>query len=198
MHIQRLNHPAGMATVVTRGLVLLAILILPGGCAFTSLFKQDLVLSQIEMTDRLAARFPIERNIADLLRVKLSRPRVSISPTDTANSELRLAVGVDLEVNLPLSSKTLFGQMTLSGMPRYDEAAGAIFLQNARVEQVRVDNMPNALSAALAKSASQLAGEHFAEKAIYTLNKTERMRSGQSIRVARIELRPNQLVVVLK
>ena len=198
MHIQRLNGPVGLANFVTRALVLLAILILPGGCALTSMFKPDLILSHLELTDRLAARFPIERNIADLLRVKLTRPRVSISPTYTANAELRLAIGVDLEVNLPLTAKTLFGQMALSGTPRYDEPTGAIFLQNAKVEQVRVDNMPNALSAALAKSASQLAGEHFAEKAIYTLNKTERLRSGQPIRVARIELRPNQLVVVMK
>ena len=181
-----------------RRLAMLFVLILLGGCALTSIFKRELILNNLEMTDRLAARFPIERNIADLLRVKLTRPRVSILPTDMPNSELRLAVGVDLEVRLPLTAKTLFGQMTLSGTPRYDEPTGAIFLQNAKVEQVRVDNMPNALSAALAKSASQLAGEHFAEKAIYTLNKTERLRFGQSIRVERIELRPNQLVVVMK
>ena len=198
MHIQRISRPARMVIFVKRSLALLSMLILLGGCAFTSIFKQDLILSHLEMTDRLAARFPIERNIADLLRVKLTRPRVSILPTGTTKPELRLAVGIDLEVNLPLTAKTHFGQMTLSGMPRYDESTRAIFLQNAKVEQVRVDNMPNALSAALAKSATQLAGEHFGERAIYTLNKTEFMRFGQPIRVERIELRPNQLVVVLK
>lgn len=168
-----------------------------GGCAIAPLFTREISFTQQEMTERLAKRFPVERNIADLLQVKLTRPRVTIASA-AANAAPQLAVGVDLEVKLPLTGKMLFGQMALSGVPRYDATARAIFLAEAKVDRVRVDNMPDALAAALARAATQFAGEYFAEKPIYALDANEIKRMGQFFQAERITMRADKLVLVLK
>jgi hypothetical protein len=167
------------------------------GCALTPFFTREVSYTQQELTDRLAKRFPVERNIADLVKVNLTRPRVSFLTAD-ANVPNRLAVAVDLDVKLPLTNKSLWGQMTLSGVPHYDPATRGIFLKDAKLDRVRVDNMPDALSASLAKTASQIAKEYFEDKAIYAFDAADMKRLGQTITPTRIDLRANELVLVLK
>ncbi len=179
-------------------LALVAITWLLGGCALASFFTDEVAFTPVEMTEKLARRFPIERNIADLLKVKLTRPRVSFLEADSAVAPRRLAVGVDLDVKLPLTSRTLFGQMTLSGVPRYDITTRAIFLQDAKLDRVRVDNMPDALSAALVKAASRIAKEFFEETPIYSFDSNDFKRLGKTVILERIDLRENQMVLVLK
>jgi len=181
------------------------------GCAVMPFVTREIVFTTDELTLRLEKRFPVERNIAELVKVSLTRPRVTVietaieataagraSQTSQANLARRLNVAVDVDVRLPLSSKSLWGQMSLSGLPRYDAATRGIFLSDAKLERVRVDNMPDALSAALAKTAAQLAKEYFEDKAIYTFEAKDVQRLGQTLQPERIDLRANQLVLILK
>ena len=171
------------------------------GCAVMPFVTREIVFTTDELTLRLAKRFPVERNIADLVKVTLTRPRVTvtetIAPSQTSQPR-RLNVAVDVDVKLALTSKTLWGKMVLSGLPRYDASTRGIFLTDAKLERVRVDNMPDALSAALAKTAAQLAKEYFEDKAIYTFEAKDVQRLGQTLQPERIDLRANQLVLILK
>ncbi len=169
------------------------------GCAGMPFINREVTFTTEELTNRLVKRFPVERNIADLVKVTLTRPRVTVTEIpSTSNQARRLSVAVDVEVKLPLSSKSLWGQMALSGLPRYDVATRGIFLSDAKLDRVRVDNMPDALAAALAKTASQLAKEYFEDKAIYDFEAKDIERLGQTLAPEKIELRANQLVLVLK
>lgn len=171
------------------------------GCAAMPFITREVSYTPQQLTERLTKRFPVERNIADLVKVNLTRPRVSFTEPLAENGitpARRLAVAVDLDVRLPLSSKSLFGQMTLSGLPRYDAATRGIYLKDAKLDRVRVENMPDALSAALAKTASQIAKEYFEDKPIYTFDANDMKRLGQTITPERIDLRTNALVLVLK
>jgi hypothetical protein len=179
------------------------ILLLLVGCAVMPFITREMVFTTDELTIRLARRFPVERNIADLIKVTLTRPRITVTETPAASKQpssqmRRLNVAVDVDVKLPLTSKTLWGQMSLTGLPRYDAATRGIFLSDAKLERVRVDNMPDALSAALAKTASQLAKEYFEDKAIYTFEAKDIERLGKTLMPERIDLRANQLVLILK
>jgi hypothetical protein len=182
----------------------LAVSVFIVGCAALPLLTREVAYTPQELTERLAKRFPVERNIADLVKVNLTRPRVTFtepiadSATSNAIAARRLAIAVDLDVRLPLSSKSLFGQMTLSGLPRYDATTRGIYLKDAKLDRVRVDNMPDALSAALAKTASQIAKEYFEDKAIYNFDANDMKRLGQTITPERIDLRANAMVLVLK
>lgn len=179
------------------------VLLILAGCAVMPFVTREMVFTTDELTIRLARRFPVERNVADLVKVTLTRPRITVIDmpavgNQPSNQPRRLNVAVDVDVKLPLTSKTLWGQMSLSGMPRYDAATRGIFLADAKLERVRVDNMPDALSAALAKTASQLAKEYFEDKAIYTFEASDIKRLGQTFTPQRIDLRANQLVLILK
>lgn len=175
----------------------MAIAVVDSGCALRPLFTREIVFTQQEMTERLSRRFPIERNIADLVNVKLTRPRLTFPEAGRPGIARRLVVGVDLDVRLPLSSKTLFGQMTLSGIPHYDPATTAIYLHDVRLDRVRVDNMPDALSAALVKTATQIAREHLQDKSIYSFDAADLARIGLPLNPERIELRKDRLVLIL-
>jgi hypothetical protein len=183
------------------------LLLLPAGCALVPLFVHEVSLPYEELTTRLSKRFPMERNIADFLNVTLMRPRVSpivvpaITPATVATAAPRLAVTVDLEVKLPsLLNKTqrsLWGSMTISGIPRFDNLSRSVMLDDAKLDRVRVDNMPDALSAALAKTATQLAKEYLEAKPIYALTaeQIERLGLNSTATVLAFEVQSDRLVI---
>lgn len=149
-------------------------------------FGRQLSVPYTDLNERIAQRFPMERNIADLLTVTLMRPVVTPVLANAARGQeaaaARLSVTVDVQVKLPSllnnSQRSLWGSMTLSGKPRYDSKSKAVMLVEANLDRVRVDNMPDALSALLAKAASQLAREYLDDKPIYTLNPAQVGRLG--------------------
>ncbi len=144
-----------------------------GGCAIFSF--REVSLSYQELGERFSKRFPVERNLAGFLTVNLMRPRVA--PRITNGEASRLAVTVDLEVKLPsmqnATHRTLWGSLTLSGIPSYDPASRSLHVVDAKLDRVRVDNMPDALSDALAKTATQLAKEYFEGKSLYVLSRDQ-------------------------
>lgn len=148
-------------------------------------FGRQLSVPYTDLNERIGKRFPMERNIADLLTVTLMRPRVAPITNSGRGPETqaaRLSVTVDLQVKLPsllnASQRSLWGSMTLSGVPHYDPKSKAVVLVDANLDRVRVDNMPDALSASLAKAASQLAKEYLETKPIYALNAAQVGRLG--------------------
>jgi Protein of unknown function (DUF1439) len=200
--------PALVQPVLFR--LIAAILLLSGavsGCALLPLFSKEANFSYAELNERLTKRFPVEKNVADLLTVKLTRPRLSAvpnsaSPPNTnpdASKTLasRLSISVDLDVKLLLTNKSLWGSMTLSGVPRYDAATRSVFLGEARLDRVRVDNMPDALSAGLASAASKIAKDHFEDKPIYTIRDDDLKKWGTIISPKRIDVRAEGLAFVL-
>ena len=156
------------------------------GCAWIPFFGYQLEVPYNDLNERIARRFPMERNLADLLTVTLMRPRVAPilanSGRGSDTQAARLSVTVDLQVRLPsllnASQRSLWGGMTLSGVPRYDPKSKAVVLVDTSLDRVRVDNMPDALSASLSKAASQLAKEYLEAKPIYTLTAAQADRLG--------------------
>ncbi len=152
-------------------------------------FGYQFSVTHNELNERIGKRFPMEHNIADLLTVTLMRPRVAAALSNAARGSdtatARLSITVDLQVKLPsilnTPQRSLWGSVTLSGVPSYDTKSRSVVLDDANLDRVRVDNMPDALSAALAKTASQLAKEHLDAKPIYTLTATQISRLGLQV-----------------
>ena len=206
----RADHAAdqpGLTTVpsrLTRYIRLCAMVALAsvGGCALLPWTTRDITVSYPDLNARLDQRFPVERNIADLLRVKVLRPSVAAMAGATPSAPLRLTVSMSLDVTMPsllnASQRSLWGSMRLSGLPRFDTRTNSIFLQDARIDQVRVDNMPGALEAALSNAATRLAKETFEEKPLYILTADQVERLGGRAASVSIEVREARLVLSLK
>ena len=163
---------------------------------------RDIGVTYSELNERINRRFPVERNIADLVRVTLLRPALAPVASSSPGEASRLAITVDLDVKLPSlvnsTQRSLWGTMRLSGVPRFDSRSQSVVLRDARIDRVRVENMPDALSAALSNTASQLAKEYFEERPLYTLTAQQAERLISRANAPQIEVREDRLVLVSK
>lgn len=153
----------------------------------------EVAMSADQLTERLAKRFPLDKSVAGLLDITLAQPRVMLSETEN-----RFATEFQVRVKLVLSNKTSSGTLRISGRPDYAPETRGLYLRDAKVDSIRMDNMPDALSAALAKAASSLAREHMEDKPLHTFKPEEFTKYGITYTPERISVKGDQLVLALK
>ena len=163
------------------------------GCATFPFLSGEVRLSADELTQKMQRRFPLEKKVAGLLEVTLTKPRVDLSERDN-----RVSTSFLLNVKLPLTNKSLSGSLKVSGRPEYVAASRSLYLRDARVEQIQLDNMSDALSAALAKAASSIARDVLEDKPLNTFKAEDFTRYGTQYEPDRIFVRGDQLVLSLK
>jgi len=66
------------------------------------------------------------------------------------------------------------------------------------VDQIRMENMPDALSAGLAKAATNFAKDSVEDKALYTFRPEDLRRYGARYEPERIEVRANAIVLKVR
>ena len=168
-------------------------LIFLAGCTSLPFVSGEVRMSADELTQKMARRFPVERTVAGLLDITLANPRVDLSEADN-----RITTNFHAIVKLSLSNKTLSGTLKVSGRPEYVPETRSLFLRDARVDQIRMDNMPDGLSAALAKAASTVARDVLGDKPLHTFRAEEFTKYGIQYVPERIVVRGDQLVLALK
>jgi Protein of unknown function (DUF1439) len=170
-----------------------------GACANNVFVPGELNFSHAEMSAQLAKRFPVQRTIAGLIDISLMRPRVSTrKDTSSGAMDLRLAATFDVDVKVLLTSRVVSGTVAISGMPRYDASSRSVFLSDARVDSIRAENMPEALSAALTQAASSMAKDYLQEKPLRTFTDAELTRYGMSLSPKHIEVREGGVALVMR
>lgn len=187
--------------IVRVRLIVVALLSLAcASCAWLPFVSQELGISYIELGERAAKRFPIERSVAGLVQIKLLQPRIN----GVGN---RVQLSLDTEISLPQisgsaegKSRSFWGTMSISGVPRFDRATQSVFLDDARLDRLRVDNVPDAVSAAVGRLASQLAREYWTDRPIYVLSDAQRDRLRRYVgdRDAVIAVQPGRLALQRK
>lgn len=167
------------------------------GCAWLPFVPQEIGIPYIELGERAAKRFPIERSVAGLVQIKLLQPRMN----GVSN---RLQLSLDTEISLPQlsgaaegKSRSVWGTMSISGVPRFDPTTQSVFLDDARLDRLRVDNVPDAVSAAVGRLASQLAREYWSDRPIYVLSdaQRERLRRYAGERGVSVSVQPGRLTL---
>ncbi len=180
---------------ISPAIAVLLLLVTLVGCASNPLLPGEIRFTWAELNERMTKHFPVEKSVAGLLDVTLSHPRATAR---VDGPQLRLAVTFDVQVKLSLSGKTVFGIVSLSGLPRYDPDARTIYLDGARVDSLRTDNMPDGLPAALVKAASAVAREALEDKALYALKEEDLHRYGVTLAPRRIEVRAEGIALMLR
>ncbi len=162
-------------------------------CSQIPILSGEVKLSAVELNEKVAKRFPIEKNIAGLLEVTLTAPKVRLVEAGS-----RINADVDVLVRLPLSTKTIQGKLGFSGRPDYVPASKSIYFRDAKIESVLMDNMPDALSAGVAKAASAVARELFEDKPLHTFKAEDFTKYGITYEPQRVIVRDNALVLILR
>ena len=163
-------------------------------CSQIPILSGEVKLSAAELNEKVAKRFPIEKNVAGLLQVTLTAPKVRLEDIGGG----RINADLDVSVRLPLSTKTLQGKLGFSGRPDYVPASKSIFLRDAKIESVVMDNMPDALSAGVAKAASTVARELFDDKPLHTFKAEDFSKYGINYEPQQVIVRDNALVLILR
>lgn len=176
-----------------RKFLLLLAAVLVAGCSTFPFVSGEVRMSADELTQKMQRRFPVDKSVAGLLDVTLSSPRIDLSETDN-----RIATHFLVNVRLSLSNKSVTGSMKVSGRPEYVAASRALYLRDARIEQIRMDSMPDALSAALAKAATSIARETLESKPLHNFRADDFTRYGVQYEPEHIFVRGDQLVLALK
>ena len=167
--------------------------LLPGGCAPIPFLSGEIRMTAAELTQKMERRFPLEKSVGGLLDVTLARPVVELNA-----DENRLSTSFEINVKLPLTSRNVSGSLKISGRPEYVVTSRSLFLRGVRVERIRMDNMPDALSASLAKAASSIAREVMEDKALYIFTAEDFIKYGARYEPERVEVRVDALVLKVK
>lgn len=172
---------------------LLVAAVMLAGCGTFPFLSGEVRLSAEELTQKMQRRFPLEKSLAGLLDVTLSSPRIDLSESDN-----RVVANFLVNVRLPLGNKNVAGSLKVSGRPEYVAESRALYLRDARIEQIRLDNMSDALSAALAKAATSIARESLEDKPLHAFKAGDFTRYGVQYEPGRIFVRGDLLVLALK
>jgi len=150
-------------------------------------------MSAEELTQRMARRFPLERNIGGLVDVTFANPRVDLSESDN-----RITASFQVVAKMSLGGKSLNGNVKVSGRPEYVAESLSLFLRDARVEQFRFENMTDALSAALSKTISSVARDSLGDRPLHTFRPEDFTKYGIQYVPEKIFVRGDHLVLTLK
>lgn len=184
--------PGRLARLVVRAAAL-GLATALGACALVPYFSGELSMSAADLTARMAKRFPQERSMAGLVESKIDAPWVTL---DEARN--RIAVDFKLTVKLALSTKQLQGSVKVSGRPDFDPATRALYLRDAKVDQVRFEDMSDTMAAVLTKAASSLARDTMDNKPLHVFKPEDFNRSGVAFEPEQLVVRGDRLVLKLK
>jgi hypothetical protein len=162
-------------------------------CISNPLLPGEIRLTAADLTRQLDKRFPVERSVAGLVDVTFTHPVMSFNDV-----EKRLVATFDMAVRVPLSTRVLNGRVAVSGTPDYRPESRSLFLNGGKVDRLVIDNMPEALSGALAKVASQLARSQIEEKPLHTFQPEDFNKYGLGYQPASVQVRGDELVLTLK
>lgn len=136
------------------------------GCAGL-LGPRTVVVSDAELSQRLATRFPIERRWLEVLDLRLSNPRVR---SDAAAGRLRVELEVRLGQRL-IGDRRLGARLVLSGRPRYEATDHSIRITEVGVDAVRIDQgADQSLLGAEAAWPSALLAQVLEDRTVYQLS----------------------------
>lgn len=167
--------------------------IMLGGCSSLPFVSGEVKMSADELTQRMAKRFPVEKSVAGLLDVTLANPRVALSEADN-----RITADFMIDLKLALTNKKLTGTVKISGRPDYVPETRSLFLRDAKVDRIRVDNMSDSLSTAVAKATSTIARDMLEDKPLHVFKPEEFSKYGVGYTPDRIIVRGDTLVLKLK
>ena len=164
------------------------------GCGALPSGPRQVDISEAQLLERIASRFPVKQRYLGLFEVTLDQPRLRLLP-----EENRVGTEVSYLVGVPLpGSSDIKGKLELSYGLRYEPSDTTLRLTQARVERLDVDGL-NAAQAAQVKKVGGLLTEDLLKEAVVHRLKKEDMESlaGRGYRPGTIRVVPGGLRLTL-
>lgn len=150
-------------------------------------------ITEAQIREQLATRFPIERTVLLLLRWRLEDPQVTFLP-----ERQRVVVGLDARLNARLDGQRddLGGRIEVETAVRYDAERGAFFLVDPVITRLSIGGIPEAHVMRVQDSARSLLAEAFGQFPVYILRRTDLAEGAARTVLKDVRIQDDAIVVV--
>lgn len=174
-------------------IVLVALLALVvSGFVFLHGKRTQVRITNAQLQQQLAERFPVERSILLLLQWRLANPSLVFLP-----EQQRIGLGLDLHLNLRVEGEDLGGRVELETALRYDDAQGAFFLVEPSITKLAVRGVPESYVMRLQENLRKTLDEYFSQRPIYTLDPRDMKQGAARLILRDVRIERDEIIVVL-
>ncbi|MBK1877316.1 DUF1439 domain-containing protein [Pelagicoccus mobilis] len=150
-------------------LITIALLISIAGTSAYFYFKgkrYEVVITQEQIDSSLAQRFPTTKTHLVILRVNYSDPQVSLLENE---NRVRIGMNAKLDLKLPKQEREFGGGVTITSVIRYHPEKQEFFLDNATIERLDIQGVPDEWSERVTTFANETAIEIVEKQPVYKL-----------------------------
>lgn len=158
------------------------------GCAWLPP-PDRVVLSEADLADALARSFPLQRQLLDVLDVRVSQPRLTLLPQTN-----RLAARVEVRALDRLFGQAFTGRIAFETGLRYEPADQSLRMTQVRVTDLHLDE---AGVTASRNPLAQRLGTVLAERVLEDFT-VHRLRPDQADRLQAAGVRPGEVTVTAR
>lgn len=169
------------------GIVVLAAIAV-GGWLFLRERSLVVTLDQGDLQGRLEEMFPVERSYLLLLSVSLTDPKVSL-----VEGSNRIDYEMTASVSLRPVGEKRSGSARISGLLRYDPKTRQLFLQDSRLEEFDIDEVPEKYRERVREVATLAVREHLSDHAVYTLKESQLDRLPAGVELRKMQVKNGKL-----
>lgn len=154
--------------------------------------KQGFVIriSEKEIQDAVAVRFPIEKTHIAILNVKYSDPLIEL-----LEGKNRVRIGITATPQIMVGGKTHSGSAVVNGSFRYEAGTGKVFLTDFKVEKIVIDESKKLNLDLLSIALSYELDDIYSVYPIYTLSDTDFKQKTAKMVVKDITVENNNLEI---
>ena len=162
------------------------------GCA-SLLGPRTFTLTEDDLAQRLATRFPVDRRVLELLDLRIGTPRVTLKPETN-----RVGIELDLSLAEQLSQRAFPLAVALDSSLRYDAAQSAIKLADVRVLKLSIEGLPEALVAPMQRLGAPLLEQLLEGGVVHRFTPEQlQLAQGQGLRPDAIAVTPRGVEISL-
>ena len=156
--------------------------------------RTEIYVTNAQLQQQLAERFPIERNIFLLLQWRLANPSLKFLP-----ERQRVGLGLDLHLNLRVEGqkKDLGGRVEVETALRYDDTRGAFFLVDPIITKLAVRGIPEEHVMRVQENLRERLAEHFSQRPAYTLNRLDMKQGAARLVLRDVRIEQDEIIIVL-
>ncbi len=165
-----------LCSLTTRKLLAAVSLLTLGACTGSDSTGFNLELRPDRIQAKLNESFPKETCPTQLMCVAAHTPQLAL-----VNGSNRIGMRIQLQARSPIvkSAPSEAGAAFVSAKLRYDRTQAALYLDDVKIDDLKLRGVPDAVSKLVAEMSPNLIGTAFSEKPIYQIPSdklTERMQ----------------------
>jgi Protein of unknown function (DUF1439) len=171
--------------------ILLGCLAAVAGCR---VYDRGIILeiTQPEIQQRVAKKFPISRSYPAGLKLTLSDPEVALEEGSD-----RIGFSVSATTSIKVNRESLGGRIMLRGGLRYKREDGALVLVKPEVNEVAIPQLPEEYKAAVVAATNLAVGHYLDGYTVYKLDRKDLKQRLAKLFLQEVVVRNGVLVVKL-